>query len=78
MVSKLNTVFLGYVQRISSKTNKNYNVISFMDEGEPVSVMLNENFDVSNLPNVMTKCELTVKASLGRYQKVEVLDVEPI
>ena len=75
MVSKFETVFLGMVEKQSAKGNT-YQVVTFLDEGEAVSVMVSRNAEIRNFPKVLEPCFVTVSASLGRYQKVEVLDLE--
>lgn len=75
MVSKFETVFLGVVER-KSKQGNSYNVVTFLDEGSAVSVMLAKDVDTRSLPDVLSPCIVTVSASLGRYQRIEVLDIE--
>ena len=75
MVSKFETVFLGMVEKKSSQGNT-YHVVTFLDEGQAVSVMLAKDVDVKSVPEVLSPCNVTVRASLGRYQRIEVLDLE--
>lgn len=74
MVSKFETVFLGMVEKKSKQGNP-YNVVTFLDEGNAVSVMLAKDVDTRSMPDVLSPCIVTVSASLGRYQRIEVLDI---
>lgn len=75
MVSKFETVFLGMVEK-KSKAGNPYHVVTFLDEGQAVSVMLANDVDTRSMPEVLSPCVITVSASLGRYQRIEVLDLE--
>lgn len=76
MVAKFETVILGVADKVSERGNA-YKLLSFMDEGRPVSAVVSSRFSGS-LPSTLEKAVVTVRAELGRYQKVEVLDVDRI
>lgn len=73
MVAKFETVILGVADKVSERGNA-YKLLSFMDEGRPVSAVVSAKY-TGAVPSALEKAVVTVRAELGRYQKVEVLDI---
>lgn len=74
MIGTIESVYLGVVEK--SGKNGSYHIVTFIDGGEAVSVMLSRDVDVRTLPKVMTECLVTVEVKLGRYPDKRVLGVE--
>lgn len=74
MKGVISTVYLGSVTRKSQRGNE-YTVVTFMDDGEPVSAMLAADYNGA-LPDKLTECEIELNVQLGRYQKCEVLGID--
>lgn len=75
MVAKIKAVIVGKVDKISKKTGNPYTVVTFMDNGEPISLMLGDLVNDDAI-EIMQTHEMTLDINLGKYMNAKIVDAK--
>lgn len=75
MIIKMDAYVVGRGQKISGKTGNVYDVVTFMDGADPISIMVKNGVDLSFVEPMNKYC-LTLDVNLGRYMKATITKVE--
>ena len=74
MTLTLNTAIVSKEWKKSTKSDKEYGVICFMDGTIPIQAMVADSVDFENI-KIMDTADLELEIKLGKYTKLTVLDV---
>lgn len=75
MVAKIKAVIVGKADKVSRKTGNPYTVVTFMDNGDPVSLMLGDLVNDDAI-EVMQMHDITLEIKLGRYMDAKIVDAK--
>lgn len=68
---------LGVATKISTKTNEPYHLVSFMEDGEPVSIMVNKNLQMPEIKE-FEEYEIELDIKLGKYMNATIVAIKEV